>query len=104
MNLDNQGNDLLNITGVLGKDDVEKRTATIFNTNFGDDTVNVVLNRDDGFFVLNTEEGNDKVNASLSSADLVIIGGFGNDSLIGGFGRNVIFGDRGMCTYLFLFV
>lgn len=91
-----QGSDAIDVTGVLGKDTGALRTATVLNTNAGDDDVNVILTPNDALFVLNTEEGDDKINASLSTADLILIGGLGNDTIYGGMGRNVIFGDQGM--------
>lgn len=52
-----QGADLVDITGVLGADTAaSERTTTSFNTNEGDDRVNVALVKGvDGFFVLNVE-------------------------------------------------
>lgn len=75
-------------------------TLTTFNTGTGNDDVTVNLDASaDGFFVLNTQDGDDTVDASASSLPLVIFGGDGHDAIMGGSGGDIIFGDRGRVTY-----
>ncbi|HOG08368.1 MAG TPA: hypothetical protein PK983_09750, partial [Syntrophales bacterium] len=89
------------------------RTITTLNTNEGGDTVTVSLDAStDGFFVLNTEEGDDFVYASPathhpdssvtlddSTLPLVIFGGDGADTIYGGNNDDIIIGDLGRVYY-----
>jgi Ca2+-binding RTX toxin-like protein len=59
-----------------------------------------IVNRGDGAFTLDTQEGNDTVLASGSTLPLIIFGGDGSDTITGGQGDDVIFGDRGRVDYL----
>ena len=94
-----------------------ERTTTILDTGLGNDAITVTLDAaTDGFFVLETSGGattgdaiahalpavqdNDNVNASGSSLQLVIIGGFGNDVIRGGSGNDIILGDTGIVQYV----
>jgi Ca2+-binding RTX toxin-like protein len=54
----------------------------------------------DGAFSLNTQEGDDTVDASSSTLPLVIFGWDGSDTITGGKGNDIIFGDRGRVDYL----
>jgi hypothetical protein len=77
------------------------RTWTMLNTGPGDDDVTVSLDAEtDGLFALNTQEGDDNVDASDSTLPLVIFGWDGNDAITGGQGNDIIFGDRGRVDYL----
>ena len=71
------------------------RTLTTFNTGGGDDVLTAALDTAQGTFVVNTEEGDDVVDASTSALDLLVFGGVGNDQLTTGSGRDVVFGDVG---------
>ncbi len=77
------------------------RTITTLNTGAGDDTVTVtLLDGMDGDFVLNTQAGNDVVDASNSSLPLILFGGDGLlDRITGGTGNDLIFGDVGQVLY-----
>src|SRR5581483_1821087 len=87
------------------------------NTGLGNDTVRAHLTSEDGFFVVQTSGGsatgdpiahadapagtdNDTVDATTSTIPLVIIGGFGNDTLEGGSANDVILGDLGHVQYV----
>ncbi|MBT4291084.1 hypothetical protein HOD41_00200, partial [bacterium] len=77
------------------------RTVTTLNTNQGVDDVTVSLDvSTDGFFVLNTQGGDDIVDASASSLPLVIFGGDGADDITGGTSEDIIFGDEGRVHYI----
>ena len=94
-----RGDDFIRVEGSDYRAGV--RTITTLNTNTGADTVTVALTASvDGFFVLNTEDGDDTVDASGSSLPLVIFGGAGADDIQGGSGGDIIFGDRGRVHYL----
>ncbi len=76
------------------------RTTSTLNSGAGDDRVEIDLAAGrDGFFVLNTQGGDDRVDASASSLPLIIFGGLGADDIRGGSGDDVIFGDRGRVEY-----
>ena len=73
---------------------------TLLRTGGGADTVTVDLQAGtDGFFSLNTEGGDDKVDATMSSLPLVIFGGDGSDLIRGGTANDIILGDRGRVDY-----
>ena len=94
-----RGHDVVVLTGSDTR--TGTRTVTTLNTNTGDDNVTVTLDASvDGFFVLNTEDGDDTVDASASTLPLVIFGGDGLDTIQGGSGGDIIFGDRGRVHYL----
>jgi Ca2+-binding RTX toxin-like protein len=59
-----------------------------------------IINEADGEFVLNTQGGDDKINASASDVPLVLFGGDGDDEIKGGTADDVIFGDRGRIDYI----
>ena len=110
------GNDTVFINGTK-PDGTTERTTTVLDTGLGDDNVTVNLTQgQDGFFVLQTSGGratsdpvahslpalstdNDTVDASASTLPLVIIGGFGNDTIKGGQGNDIILGDLGVVQY-----
>jgi len=101
------GDDTVHVDGTHRRDMSDAygndiRTVTTLNTNEGDDTVTVDLDSaTDGFFVLNTEEDEDVVDATASTLGMIIIGGIGTlDMIDGGEGDDVIFGDRGRVYYL----
>jgi Ca2+-binding RTX toxin-like protein len=92
------GNDNISVVGTNERPGL--RTITTLNTGAGDDNVVVALNAAvDGFFVLNTQDGNDTVDGSDSTLSLVIFGGLGNDAITGGNRRDIIFGDQGRVEY-----
>ena len=108
------GDDTVHIDGT--KPDGAQRTTTILDTGLGSDHVTVNLTAaQDGFFVLETSGGsstgdavahalpavqdNDVVDAHLSTLPLVIIGGWGSDSILGGQGNDIILGDSGIVQY-----
>ena len=65
-----------------------------------------LLDGSDGFFVVNTEAGDDTVDADGSTAlpaastlPLVVFGGFGSDTIWSGLGADLLFGDLGRVHY-----
>ncbi len=93
------GGDQVSIEGAMKRDDGFP-TMTMVNTGAGDDSVAVSLDVGvDGFFALNTEGGDDFVDAAASTLPLVIFGGEGSDTIHGGQGNDVILGDRGRVDY-----
>jgi Ca2+-binding RTX toxin-like protein len=58
-----------------------------------------IVNEADGAFAVNTQGGDDTVDASASSLGIVIFGGLGHDTITGGSGDDIIFGDRGRVDY-----
>ncbi|PKQ06443.1 MAG: hypothetical protein CVT71_01460, partial [Alphaproteobacteria bacterium HGW-Alphaproteobacteria-10] len=93
------GGDTLNVTGVMKRDDAH-RTITVVNTGAGNDAVTVSLAAaGNGFFVLNTEAGDDHIDASASTLGVTIFGGLGSDTITGGHGADTIFGDKGQIDY-----
>ena len=110
------GDDTILIDGTQNRAAQGQRTTTILDTGLGNDNVTVNLTAgQDGFFVLETSGGpatadpvahsvpalqdNDTVNASGSSLPLIIIGGYGNDTIRGGSGNDIIVGDLGIVQY-----
>ncbi|MCK9231001.1 MAG: hypothetical protein M0P18_10020, partial [Syntrophales bacterium] len=92
------GGNHIEVTSTVKQDGI--LTVTTFNTGAGNDDVTLKLDAStDGFFVLNTQDGDDTVDASASSLPLVIFGGDGDDAVTGGSGDDIIFGDRGRVTY-----
>src|SRR5207244_1320133 len=76
------------------------KTITALSTGAGNDNVTVSLSAGtNGFFALNTEAGDDTIDASASTLPLVIFGGEDNDLIKGGQGTDLIFGDRGLVDY-----
>ena len=93
------GNDTFAVTGAMKRAD-GFQTITSLSTGAGNDSVTVSLDAAvDGFFSLNTEAGNDVVNAGSSTLPLVIFGGEGDDTITGGQGQDIIFADRGRVDY-----
>lgn len=93
------GDDVIRVTGTDTRPGV--RTTTTLNTGAGDDQVTVELDAAlHGFFVLNTQDGDDTVDASASTLPLVIFGGEGDDTITGGNGGDIIFGDLGRVHYV----
>jgi len=92
------GGDVITVDSTHRRDGV--RTVTTLNTGAGRDAVTVDLAaEDDGLFVLNTQAGDDTVNASTSTLPLVVFGGSGADMIFGGQAGDVLFGDRGRVLY-----
>ncbi|HVZ63437.1 MAG TPA: LEPR-XLL domain-containing protein, partial [Lacunisphaera sp.] len=93
-----RGSDVINVTSTDTRAGV--RTATTLNTGAGNDQVTVTLNAaTDGFFVLNTQAGDDTADASGSSLPVVVFGGDGADTIHGGSGSDILFGDEGRVHY-----
>jgi Ca2+-binding RTX toxin-like protein len=100
------GDDTISIDGTHRRDTQDTsgndiRTITTLNTGQGQDTVYVSLDAaTDGFFVLNTQQDSDVVDASTSTLGFIIFGGDGAfDEITGSEGDDVIFGDRGYVYY-----
>ncbi len=92
------GDDRIRVEGSHQRDGV--RTTSTLNTGAGDDAVTVDLAAGrDGFFVLNTQAGDDVVDAGSSSLPLVLFGGPGGDRITGGSGADLILGDGGRVIY-----
>ncbi len=112
------GNDRIVVDGTQNRPGQDQRTTTVLNTGLGDDNVTVNLtNGLDGFFVVEASGGratndpvahslppgatdDDTVDGSGSSLPLVLIGGFGTDTLKGGSGYDLILGDLGIVQYV----
>ncbi|TWT81033.1 Bifunctional hemolysin/adenylate cyclase precursor [Planctomycetes bacterium CA13] len=58
-----------------------------------------ITNPADGAFAVNTQDGNDTLNASASTLGIVVFGGLGNDIITGGSGEDILFGDEGRVDY-----
>jgi Ca2+-binding RTX toxin-like protein len=58
-----------------------------------------ITNEADGAFALNTQGGDDTVDASASTLPLVIFGGDGSDIITGGLANDLVFGDNGRVDY-----
>ena len=103
------GNDTVAIDGTANRSGSGQRTMTLLDTGLGNDNVTVSLVGQldvggsdlgqDGYFALNTQGGDDKVDASASSLPLVMFGGVGEDDITGGTGNDIIFGDDGRVQY-----
>ena len=93
------GADIISVTSTDHRADV--RTTTTVNSGAGDDHVTVALSvASDGFFVLNTQDGDDTVDASASTLPVIVFGGSGADTLTGGTSGDILFGDHGRIQYL----
>src|SRR5262249_47509014 len=76
-------------------------TQTILDTGLGKDEVTIKLDaNEDGAFALNLNAGDDKADATGSTAPLVIFGWDGADQITSGAGDDIIFGDRGRVDYI----
>jgi Ca2+-binding RTX toxin-like protein len=90
------GGNTLTITGTPPGPD----TITVINTGHGDDVITVVLDAAiHGALAVNLQDGDDRLDASASSVDLIVFGGAGRDTVIGGSGDDILFGDRGTVDY-----
>src|SRR6185436_11565995 len=58
-----------------------------------------IVNEADGAFAVNTQGGDDTVDASASTLGIVAFGGLGADHITGGSGDDIIFGDRGRVDF-----
>ncbi len=58
-----------------------------------------IINEADGSLALDTQGGDDVINAANSTKGLVLFGGLGKDNITGGSGEDIIFGDRGRVDY-----
>ena len=91
------GGDIVSVNGSAQSPGVE--TITALNTGGGADEVTIAVTAG-GLFVLNTEEGDDQVDASESTLPLLIFGGGGADTIRGGGNGDIILGDSGRVHYL----
>ena len=92
------GNDTFDITGTTTR--AGFRTITMVNTGAGNDKVMVSIDAGvDGPLAVNLEAGDDVLDASDSTHDVTVFGGYGIDTIRGGFGNDTIFGDRGVIDY-----
>ncbi len=64
----------------------------------GNQTIEIV-DEADGNIAVNTEGGDDTINAGGSTLGLVLFGGLGADTITTGSGDDIIFGDRGRVDY-----
>ncbi|MCP3939083.1 MAG: calcium-binding protein, partial [Actinomycetia bacterium] len=93
------GTDTMAVNGAMGPVG-GFQPITLVNTGGGADDVTVSLSAGtDGFFALNTESGNDTVDASSSTLPLIVFGGDDDDTITGGSANDVLFGDRGRVDY-----
>ncbi|MGC9326682.1 MAG: calcium-binding protein, partial [Candidatus Hinthialibacter sp.] len=58
-----------------------------------------IIHEADGAIAINTQGGNDIVDASNSSRQMIIFGGEGTDQITGGQADDIIFGDKGRIDY-----
>ncbi|MHC4911285.1 MAG: calcium-binding protein, partial [Planctomycetota bacterium] len=68
---------------------------TRLHAGSGKDVVDVSLGSLDGFLVVRGRQGNDTIDASTSTRDLLLFGDQGDDIIDGGTGSDVILGDGG---------
>jgi Ca2+-binding RTX toxin-like protein len=101
------GNDTVRVDYTTHSDDHTTRrsgvfyTLTMLNTGGGNDAVTVRLtDGQDGALSLNTQAGDDTVNAADSSLGLTVFGWDGADTITTGSGRDTVFGDQGRVDYL----
>ena len=107
-----RGNETITVDGTHTRngtnpdpDGTPLRTVTTLNTGPGIDTVNVSLNTSDGFFVVNTQSGDDTVDADgvgalvATTLPIIVFGGEGNDTIWSGLGNDILFGDLGRVHY-----
>ncbi|HBV65079.1 MAG TPA: hypothetical protein DEF45_18885, partial [Rhodopirellula sp.] len=93
-----QGDDSVSVTGAMVGGDIPAVSA--LNTGGGADKVTVELALDvDGAFALNAQSGEDDIDASKSTAPLVIFGGADADTILSGMGPDLLIGDRGVVDY-----
>jgi Ca2+-binding RTX toxin-like protein len=93
------GDDTFDVQNTANRADF--RTVTMINTGAGNDTVHVsTAAAGNGLLAINLEAGDDHIDATGATLDLVIFGGTGNDDIKGGQGNDQIFGDKGQVDYL----
>ena len=59
-----------------------------------------ITNPADGALAINTQAGDDMVDARSSTLGIVVFGGLGDDTVYGGAGADIVFGDRGRVDYI----
>ena len=92
------GDDMFAVNGTMTRQDF--RTVTSLHTGAGNDAVTVSVSAAaDGPLAVNLEAGDDQLDASTSTAGVVIFGGVGADRITGGWGDDTIFGDRGVVEF-----
>ena len=94
-----QADDQLHVTSVpSNQGSTTLRTTTSVHAGPGNDQINVQLDVDDHdgvVFVANGQDGDDVINAELSSLPVILFGDGGDDQLTGGSADDVVFGDYG---------
>ena len=58
-----------------------------------------LINQADGNIAVNTQGGDDEIDASTSTLGIVAFGGLGGDTITGGVGNDILFGDEGRVDY-----
>jgi acrosin len=97
LSLGSGGNELA-ITSTMRREDF--RTVTVVNAGAGNDAVTVSLDADtDGLTAVNLQAGDDVLDGTASSLELLVFGGDGADTILGGSAADLIFGDRGVVEY-----
>ncbi|MBN2429796.1 MAG: hypothetical protein JXK94_15785, partial [Deltaproteobacteria bacterium] len=94
------GIDELEVTGIQNREGFQ--TVTVVNTGAGDDWVhfNGAQAGESGLFALHLEQGDDRVTAENTTADLIIFGDDGTDRIQSGDGNDIVFADFGRIDYL----
>ncbi|MEM8790522.1 MAG: matrixin family metalloprotease [Pseudomonadota bacterium] len=69
-------------------------------TTIDEATVWSIVDPIDGSVAINTEGGDDVIDASASTLGIVAFGGDGTDVITGGSGADIIFGDQGRVDYV----
>ncbi|MDB4770895.1 hypothetical protein OAG60_02345, partial [bacterium] len=93
-----QGADSVAVTGAMVGSGTP--AVSVLNTGGGSDKVTIDLAVNvDGVFALNAESGEDEIDASNSTAPLIIFGGADADTILSGMGPDLLIGDRGVVDY-----
>ena len=82
-----------NVNNVLWVDNAWENPETLAGEEY------TLLKAGDGAFALNLQGGNDFVDASASTAPIIVFGGSGSDTITTGTGDDIVFGDQGRVDY-----
>ncbi len=85
---------------IIARTDTMITVSSTWNSDLDTTTVYRIYGDQDGPMSIDTQGGDDIVDASAASIPLVIFGGDGADTLTGGSADDIIFGDRGRVEYV----